>query len=107
MCPSGRCRNWCLPGCERAIAAATCNSSFGERTMHSVEIRCFASLAKHTPAGGHAQIAAPGTAGDLMRALGIPAGEVAIIFVNGSHAEEATELRDGDRVGLFPAVGGG
>ena len=75
--------------------------------MHSIEVKCFASLAQHTPAGGHADLAAPATAGDLIRALGIPAGEVAIIFVNGAHAEEATALRDGDRVGLFPAVGGG
>ena len=75
--------------------------------MNSIEVRCFASLAKHTPAGGLAKLAAPGTAGDLIRALGISAGEVTIIFVNGAHATEATELRDGDRVGLFPAVGGG
>ena len=75
--------------------------------MNSIEVRCFASLAKHAPAGGHAQCAVPDTAGDLIRALGIPAEEVAIIFVNGAHATEATELRDGDRVGIFPAVGGG
>ena len=75
--------------------------------MNSIEVRCFASLAKHAPAGGHVKLAAPDTAGDLIRALGIPAGEVAIIFVNGAHAVEATALRDGDRVGLFPAVGGG
>jgi sulfur carrier protein ThiS len=75
--------------------------------MISIEVRCFASLAKHSPAGGHTRLAAPGTAGALIRALGIPAEEVAIIFVNGSHATEATDLRDGDRVGLFPAVGGG
>ena len=75
--------------------------------MHSIEVRCFASLAKHAPAGGHVKLAAPGTVGDLIRALDIPAGEVAILFVNGVHAEEATVLRDGDRVGVFPAVGGG
>ena len=62
---------------------------------------------KHSPAGGYAQLAESGTAGDLVRALGIPAEEVAIIFVNGTHATEATALQAGDRVGLFPAVGGG
>jgi sulfur carrier protein ThiS len=75
--------------------------------MHSIEVRCFASLAKHAPEGGYAKLAAADTAGDLIRALGIPAGEVASIFVNGAHAVETTALRDGDRVGLFPAVGGG
>ncbi|MDR0465932.1 MAG: MoaD/ThiS family protein [Deltaproteobacteria bacterium] len=42
-----------------------------------------------------------------MRALGIPAEEVAIVFVNGAHAAENTELRNGDRAGFFPAAGGG
>ena len=75
--------------------------------MNSIEVRCFASLAKHAPAGGHAKLAAPGTVGDLIRALGIPPEDVTIIFVNGAHATETAELRNGDRVGLFPAVGGG
>ena len=75
--------------------------------MHSIEVRCFASLAKHAPAGGYAKLAWPGTAGDLTRALGIPAGEVAIIFVNGMHAAESAVLLDGDRVDLFPQIGGG
>ena len=80
---------------------------FGRNGMNSIEVRCFASLAQYAPAEGCAKCAAPGTVGDLIRALGIPAGEVAIIFINGAHAAEDTVLRDGDRVGLFPAVGGG
>jgi molybdopterin converting factor small subunit len=75
--------------------------------MNSIEVRCFATLAKYAPEDGYAKLAAPGTTGDLMRALGMPAEYVTIIFVNGAHATETTELRDGDRVGLFPAVGGG
>ena len=75
--------------------------------MPSIEVRCFASLAQYTPAGGCTEFAAPATAGDVLRALGISAEEVAIIFVNGAHATETTELQDGDRVGLFPPVGGG
>ena len=75
--------------------------------MHSIEVRCVASLAKHTPSGGCAKLAAPGTAGDLIRTLDIPVGEVALIFVNSMHAEESTVLRDGDRVDLFPQIGGG
>jgi len=61
----------------------------------------------HTPTGGYAKLAATATTGDLIRALGIPDGAVAIIFVNGAHATDTTVLQDGDRVGLFPAVGGG
>ena len=76
-------------------------------TVNSIEVRCFASLAQYNAAGGYTKIDAPATAGDVIRTLGVPAGEVAIIFVNGARAEESTELRDGDRLGLFPAVGGG
>ena len=72
-----------------------------------IAVRCFAPLAKYAPADGRARLAAPGTAGELVRALGIPAGEVAVIFVNGEQAAEASALRDGDRVDLFPVVGGG
>jgi sulfur carrier protein ThiS len=75
--------------------------------MNSIDVRCFATLAKYDPAGGCTQISPQATPGDLIRELGIPAGEVAIICVNGVHATEATLLQDGDRVGLFPAVGGG
>jgi sulfur carrier protein ThiS len=75
--------------------------------MNAIEVKCFASLMHYAPAGGHTKIAATATTGDLIRALGIPDGDVAIIFVNGAHATETTTLRDGDRVGLFPAVGGG
>ena len=75
--------------------------------MNSVEVKCFASLMPHTPAGGQAQLAATATVRELIHSLGIPDGEIAIIFVNGAHATETTTLQDGDRVGLFPAVGGG
>jgi len=75
--------------------------------MNSIEVKCFATLAHYAPAGGFAKLAATAAIGDLLRELGIADGEVAIIFVNGAHATESTALRDGDRVGLFPAVGGG
>lgn len=39
--------------------------------------------------------------------LGITPAEVKIIMVNGVAAEPERALAEGDRVGLFPAVGGG
>jgi sulfur carrier protein ThiS len=44
---------------------------------------------------------------DILAGLGIASQEVKIIMVNGVHAKPDRELQDGDRVGLFPAVGGG
>ena len=43
----------------------------------------------------------------LLATLGIGAEEVKIIMLNGRSAKLGNKLRDGDRVGLFPAVGGG
>jgi sulfur carrier protein ThiS len=39
--------------------------------------------------------------------IGLRPEGVKIIMVNGAAATLAGELRDGDRLGLFPAVGGG
>jgi len=39
--------------------------------------------------------------------LGLPLQDIKIIMVNGRHADMDTRLADGDRVALFPHVGGG
>lgn len=52
--------------------------------------------------------AAPGlTVGGLIDQLGLEAKDVKIIMVNGRASPPETPLKDGDRVGLFPPVGGG
>jgi sulfur carrier protein ThiS len=44
----------------------------------------------------------------LARQLGLPAGEIAIVVVNGQAVElEQARVSDGDRVELYPPVGGG
>jgi molybdopterin synthase sulfur carrier subunit len=47
------------------------------------------------------------TALELITSLGIPPKEVKIIMLNGRAVDRESLVRDGDRVGLFPAVGGG
>jgi sulfur carrier protein ThiS len=45
---------------------------------------------------------------ELARELGLPAGEIAIVVVNGQAVElEHARVSDGDRVELYPPVGGG
>ena len=44
---------------------------------------------------------------DIMDRLSIDRKEVNILLVNGFHQKPETELKDGDIVSLFPAVGGG
>lgn len=73
-----------------------------------LEIKCFATLTDYAPADGFLYNLAGGTdVAGVMECLDLPPEEVKIIFVNGVHAEPETVLKDGDRVGFFPAVGGG
>jgi sulfur-carrier protein len=52
--------------------------------------------------------ASPGlTVAGLIQDLGLEAKGVKIIMVNGRAAPLEASLKDGDRVGLFPPVGGG
>ena len=52
--------------------------------------------------------AAPGlTVLALVESLCIPVKEVKIVMLNGKAAPLDSALKEGDRVGLFPAVGGG
>lgn len=47
------------------------------------------------------------TLDDLYRRLGIPPDEVKTAFVNSVMRRPDYVLRDGDKVGVFPPVGGG
>jgi len=44
---------------------------------------------------------------DIIQKVKIPVDSVKLIFINGVHAKVDTTLKDGDRLGLFPPVGGG
>jgi sulfur-carrier protein len=47
------------------------------------------------------------TVRDITASLNVPEQAVKLIFVNGVHADMDTVLKDGDRLGMFPPVGGG
>ena len=73
----------------------------------ALAVKCYATLAAHTPPGGSFPPSPGLTVAGLTAALGLSPDEVKVAFVNGLHAGMDQELKDGDRVGLFPAVGGG
>lgn len=72
-----------------------------------IEVKCFATLAHHAPAGGELEVDAGTSVDSIIELLGIPNAEVKIRFVNGVHVNGDAVVAEGDRVGLFPAVGGG
>ena len=77
-----------------------------------IELHLYATLAKYLPKDATSKTAmmtmSPGkTVQDLITGLGIPENTVKLIFINGVHGKTDTVLNHGDRVGLFPPVGGG
>ena len=80
--------------------------------MLALEVRLYASLRRYRPESGIGQplavlLEAGSTVGQLIDALQVPKEEVKVVFVNGRCKEEDDLLSDGDRVGIFPPIGGG
>jgi len=77
-----------------------------------VEIRLYASLTRFMP---DKSIKKPylmeledGTSIiDVIKSLKVPEDAVKLIFLNGKHATGDRVLKDGDKLGVFPPVGGG
>ncbi len=72
-----------------------------------LEVKCFASLGKYAPPEGKISFSPGMRVRDVLALLNIPEKEVKVVFVNGRHSSMDASLSDGDRVGIFPAVGGG
>ncbi len=75
--------------------------------MH-VRIQLFATLKHLTPPSADRYPITPGTTvEDLFNQIGAPSNLAKLIFINGVKATLTSQLTDGDRIGIFPPVGGG
>jgi molybdopterin converting factor small subunit len=73
-----------------------------------IKLKLFATLSKFSPnISDPYPIPSGSTVGELTDQLKMPRDQVKLIFINGVKRSLATPLQDGDRVGLFPPVGGG
>ena len=77
-----------------------------------IEVRLFATLREYAPKEANAGVFSTtlpdgGTVGTLLEAIGIDSEQVHLRMVNGAGVEDDHLLRENDRVGLFPPVGGG
>ena len=80
--------------------------------MITIHVKLFATLRRHYP---HLGIGEPmavelpkgTTVAGMIDHLRLPADEVKVVFVNNLIQKEEHRLADGDRVGVFPPVGGG
>lgn len=74
----------------------------------TIDLRLFATLAKYMPPDAdHYTVRSGMTVSDLLERLEVPAAEVKLIFINGTKGHLSSGLRGGERVGIFPPVGGG
>ncbi len=71
-------------------------------------IKLFATLKKYLPASAEHYPINPGTSvGELLVELQIPASLAKLIFINGKKGDSDSMISSGDRIGVFPPVGGG
>jgi molybdopterin converting factor small subunit len=75
-----------------------------------IQVRLYADLTR--TAGGGTTVfeveARDGlTVNDVLKESGVRSQEVQIVMINGHGARLDSQLGDGDRLGLFPAVSGG
>ena len=73
-----------------------------------IQIKLFASLQEFTPpSSDEYPIDAGLSIQSLLEQLNIPPEKAKLIFVNGVKADLTESLTGGERVGIFPPVGGG
>jgi molybdopterin converting factor small subunit len=74
----------------------------------TIDLKLFATLATRIPANADKFAIEEGTTiGQLIEYLKISPSETKLIFVNGVRKDLNTVLHGGERVGIFPPVGGG
>ena len=73
-----------------------------------IQIKLFATLQQFTPPSSDNYRIDPGiTIHDLLEQLKLPQEKARLIFVDGVKVDLTTTLNGGERVGIFPPVGGG
>ena len=85
--------------------------SLGVRIMgmnSNIKIKLLAMLKKLSPPDADNYPITPGmTVRELLDRLGIPEEEAKLIFINGVKGDEDAILQGGERVAVFPPIGGG
>ena len=73
-----------------------------------IQLELFASLREFSPPDpNHFPITPGKTVEDVLKKLGVPLDAVRLVFINGVKNDITTVLQGGERVGIFPPIGGG
>lgn len=74
----------------------------------TVQIKLFATLKRLAPLNADRYPIEPGTTvQDVVEQIGIPINQAKLVFINNRKGTLSSMLSDGDRIGIFPPVGGG
>lgn len=73
-----------------------------------IQLKLFATLSRLTPpSAGKYPIKKGIDIRQLLKQLRVPAEQVKLVFINNVKADLTATLQGGERVGLFPPIGGG
>jgi sulfur-carrier protein len=73
-----------------------------------IQLKLFATLREFEPPSSENYIIEQGISiRELLEQLDLPPTKARLIFINGIKADLAATLKGGERVGIFPPVGGG
>ncbi|MGB9437606.1 MAG: MoaD/ThiS family protein [Desulfobacterales bacterium] len=73
-----------------------------------IQVKLFATLQPFTPPSGEKYRIDPGISiRSLLEQLNLPEEKAKLIFIDGIKANLSSTLNGGERVGIFPPVGGG
>ena len=73
-----------------------------------IQIKLFATLQRFMPASAENYPIEKGTSiRTLLQQLDIPEDKARLVFIDGLKADLTTVLKGGERIGIFPPVGGG
>jgi molybdopterin converting factor small subunit len=77
--------------------------------MPQVEVNLYATLREHIGGAPSVQIEIETgqTVAEVLNRLGVPARKTRIIFVDNRVGKLSHMLQGGERLGIFPAIGGG
>jgi molybdopterin synthase sulfur carrier subunit len=76
--------------------------------MPHIQLKLYATLQMFRPPEGEEYPIAPGTTiRGLLKRLNVPEEKAKLVFIDGAQADLSSTLQGGERVGIFPPVGGG
>ncbi len=74
----------------------------------SITLKLYATLQAFLPSSGENFPISPGTTvRQILAQLNLPEEKAKLIFIDGTKADLLSKLNGGERVGVFPPVGGG